>query len=203
MLRVLLLFTQAVVAMAHDPLGPGASTTWPLTDPSEIGLSANALADATLAVGDVGTMMCFAIAVNGALVVDETYLESPFTKGRKRAMESMSAAKTVTSIVMGGAMHDGLFTLDKTLASYGVVPHGANWSDNWNGMYVVICSPSLSLSLSLSPPLSLSFFLLVLTIHVLLFLCRDELFPLRYGAPLAVTVRGRRTVHAWNRFDLR
>ena len=153
--RVLLLFTQAVVAMAHDPLGPGASTTWPLTDPSEIGLSANALADATLAVGDVGTMMCFAIAVNGALVVDETYLESPFTKGRKRAMESMSAAKTVTSIVMGGAMHDGLFTLDKTLASYGVVPHGANWSDNWNGMYVVICSPSLSLSLSLSPSLSL------------------------------------------------
>ena len=122
----------AGLGAAHDPLGPGASSTWTLTDPSEVGLSASALIAATAEVGTVGTHYCLAVVKNGALVVNKNYA-TRFTGGRPRKMESMSAAKTVTSIVLGHAMQAGLVDLDVPLIQYGVTPLGANWSNNPNG----------------------------------------------------------------------
>ena len=127
----MLLLYPAVLAR-HDPLGPGSSSTWALTSPSEVGLSASTLTAATAEVGTIGTHYCLAVVKNGALVVDETY-DTAFTGGRRRKMESMSAAKTVTSIVLGHAMQAGLVDLDVPLIQYGVTPLGANWSDNVNG----------------------------------------------------------------------
>lgn len=67
--------------------------------------------------------MCLAVAKDGELVVDSQW---GFGAG-DRLIESYSAGKTMTAVLMGLARDKGLFDLDATLASVGVVPR-ANWS---------------------------------------------------------------------------
>jgi CubicO group peptidase (beta-lactamase class C family) len=95
-----------------------------LTNPSEVGLSADALQKAGDGVGSVGTMFCMYIVKDGALVYDRSY--DGFGKAHRR-IETMSAGKTVTALLMGAAEHQGLFDVDTPLHHYGVKPL-ANWS---------------------------------------------------------------------------
>ena len=120
---------------AHDPLGPGPRS-WPRVDPAEVGLSAARLAAAAAEVGAThGSPLCLTVIKDGALVLDEAY--GAFATGgqQRRPIETMSAGKTATALLMGVAHSRGLFDLDTPLASYGVEP-GANWSRRGGSMSV-------------------------------------------------------------------
>lgn len=96
-------------------------------DPEEgaidVGLSPLLLQQAAKKYSQIGTPFCLSVVKSGRLVLNEQW---GFAAG-DRLVETDSAAKAVTSALMGAAAEAGLLDIDTPLAHYGVKPE-ANWS---------------------------------------------------------------------------
>ena len=106
-----------VIVLATSSLGPG-SGEWAVEPASHHGLNASLLAEAAATAARlVPERYCLLVVKDGVIVHETTFANTSNT-----TYESDSLAKTATALVVGAALHAGLFDLDTPLASYNVTP---------------------------------------------------------------------------------